>query len=137
MRAPTAFSAGLLASALVLAACSADQEATTAPSTRPSFFQARKSYTFSLSCNNAGASTVAQVTISVSPTVSGNLAPLNCGGQIADVSNFKSFDYRITLTNQTDQQVAVCVNTRPIRNAGSFTCEDATGQSSAILTVAN
>lgn len=137
MRASPALSVGFLASTLVLAACSADQQAATAPNTSPSFFQSRKSYTFSLSCSNAGTSTVAHVTIVVSATVSANLAPLNCGGQIGNVSNFKSFDYRIDLTDQADQPVAVCGNTKPIHNPGSVTCSNANGTSSATLTVAS
>ena len=133
MRAPTAISVGLLAFALVLGACSADQQAPTAPSTTPSLFSTHKAYTFGLTCTNAGTSTVAQVTYSVSPTVSGNFN-LRCG-QSGNLTTFKSFDYQITLTDQSDTPAAVCVNTRPIRNPGSITCQNATGTSSATLTV--
>jgi len=134
MRALALIPVGLLVSVLALAACTGDQQATTAPSTTPSFFVSRKSYTFSLSCSNAGTSTVAQVTVIISPTVSGRLAPLGCGGQ-ESVSAFKSFDYLITLTDPSDTPVAVCDNTKPIRNPGSITCQNAGGTSSATLTV--
>jgi hypothetical protein len=107
---------------LILVACSGDQPATTAPSTTPSFFKSGTSYTFSLSCTDAGTSTVANVLIIVSPTVSGELAPLSCGGSDPNISGFKSFDYHINVFNAGNALAVQCQNTQPIHKVGSITC---------------
>jgi hypothetical protein len=134
MRARAPISAALLVSALTVLACSADQP-TTAPDVTPSFFVARKSYTFSLTCTNAGPSTVAHVLIVLNSTVSAPLDPLSCGSEIANVTNFRSIAYNITVTDATDQPRAICEDTKPIRS-GPVTCQVQSTQISAVLTIA-
>lgn len=133
MRTPLALAASLLGSALVLAACSPDQQAPTAPSTTPSFFQARKTETFSLSCTNAGASTFWHVTIIVnSASATFDIA---CGETHGPVS-MTSYDYFAHLYNTANLEVAQCTNTRPIKGPKSITCEDlARSGASSTLTV--
>jgi hypothetical protein len=137
MRALAPLPAGLLAFALVLlVGCSGDQPAPTAPSMMPRVVFKHGSHTFSLSCSSGvGPSTVANVLILVSPTISGKLAPLNCGGSDQNITKFQSFNYSVTVTNGTDQPVAVCQNTTPITAPGSITCQDQSGTYSATLTV--
>ena len=123
---------GVAVLTLILVACSGDQPATTAPSTMPSFFKSGTSYTFSLSCTSAGSSTVANVLIIVSSTVSGKLAPLSCGGSDPNISGFKSFDYHIDVYNTINALAVQCQNTQPIHNVRSITCGS---DPSATLTV--
>lgn len=98
----------------------------------PSYAAAGKSLTFSLSCTNAGAATVANVTVIVSSTIVGHLAPLGCGDQSPLETNFKSWEYQITLTNQAGTTTNNCASLKPKHGSGSVTC--AGGQSSAMLT---
>ena len=140
MRPRIALAATFVASVVVLLACGGDQQAVTgpeaAPTSAPSFagINSHNTYTFSLACSGgAGASTVAQVTIIVSSTISGRLAPLHCGDVDAGITGFKSFDYQINLTNAADQPYAICVNTKPVHGTSSITCGDS--QYSATLTV--
>jgi hypothetical protein len=140
MRSLATLAATFVASALVLVACGGDQQTmtspTAAPTGGPSFagINSHNSYTFGLTCSGGvGASTGAQVTVIVSSTVSGRLAPLQCGGADPGITGFKSFDYQITVTNAADQPVAACSNTKPIHGATSITCTN--GVYSATLTV--
>jgi predicted MFS family arabinose efflux permease len=122
MRTPLALAASLLSSALVLAACSPDQQAPTAPSTTPSFFQAHKTETFSLSCTNAGSSTFWHVTASLNSA--SFQFDIFCGGTFGPVS-MTSYGYLAHLFNSGNTEVAQCTNTRPIKGPKSITCQDA------------
>jgi hypothetical protein len=135
MRARTALAGSFIAFALALVACGRDQQTLTAPGASPSFAKTGSSDSFSLTCSpGAGPSTVANVTIIISHTLAGKLAPLHCGDTNPNVSGFKSYDFDITVTDGADNAVARCLNTRPIHGTGSFTC--GTDPYTATLTVA-
>lgn len=135
MRTLAVIAAGLIVSTFALGACSGDQPAATAPRTVLSFLSAGTDYTFSLSCNNAGTSTSAQITQIISHKVQGRPPLLKCGDHTTAASGYKSFDYQITLTNSADATVKICTNSKPIRSAGPITCQTTDGQVSATLTV--
>lgn len=135
MRAPLALPMGFLAACLLLAACSADQQAPTAPSTTPSFFRANKTETLDVSCTNAGSLTSWHVTI-VLNSVSAQF-DIPCGG--TQVVSMTSYNYLAHLFNSGNTEVAQCQNTRPIKGPKSITCSDAarSGASSTLSVTVN
>jgi hypothetical protein len=129
MHLPTALPAGLIGSVLVLVACSGDQPAPTAPTTRPSFstvgsaISAQHEYSFSLSCHNSSPASQASVTESNGkPTFS-----LSCAGSEVvgagsgdGFGGFTSFDYTITLNDATPAVIS-CTRT-DVTTTGAFKC---------------
>ena len=102
------------------AACSS--EAPTAPTTTQSFFQARKTETFSLSCTNAGGATSWHVTAALNSA--SFEFDISCGGTFGPVS-MTSYGYLAHVYNTSGVEVVQCQNNRPIRAPKSITCEDA------------
>ena len=128
--------------AILLAACSGDQAAPTAPTTTPSFTSTKispdKQYQFSFSCINAPNSTLdANAYHSKHPSfLDATAVSLSCD-QSTTVGSVYSFDYDIPLRDgsgtlcQTQNNDGVSYT---ISKTGTFTCASLT--SSATLTVA-
>jgi hypothetical protein len=126
---------GFLAACLLLAACGADQQAPTAPSTTPNFFRAKKTETFNVSCTSAGTSTSWHVTIALNSLSASYDIP--CGG--TQVVTMTSYGYLAHVFNLSNGEVVQCQNTRPIKGPKSITCSDAarSGASSTLSVTVN
>ena len=130
MRFSTYYPLGVLAAAL-LAGCSGDPAATTAPTT-PSFSQTSQidpthRYRFSLSCSNAASLSGVLITLL---TGSVGSATLFCG-QSVQMQLFFDFSYRILVREDPSVAVKECIDVT--HTTGDFRCKSK--KWSATLTV--
>jgi hypothetical protein len=146
MRPFTAFPAGVIASVLVLVACSSDQQAPTAPITRPSFKQLSvdKTYRFSFTCSANAAPATSRADMNVyhsDPPDVGNATGFDifCNQQ-SDQTTVYSFDYDIEVRDATTGAIeAHCQTQRngvsyTVYRTGTFTCKDKTWSGTLTVT---
>jgi hypothetical protein len=139
MRPFTAFPAGIIASVLVLVACSSDQQAPTAPITRPSFkqFSVDRTYRFSFTCSANAEPTTSRADMNVyhsDPPDVGNATGLDllCGAAATDLTTVYSFDYDIAVRDATAGGIDAHCQTQhngvsyTVNRTGTFTCKSKT-----------